>query len=220
MMVLALLLTAASAQIDIYTGGSYRGRARDKIDCRGALTCTVDGGVAYFSADGGSSGSSLPTPPACNDGGSALGWDGGAFTCGAVSGLPTPPVCGSVGWDGGAFTCGTSEAWHTIGASGEPSYESSWANFGGAFGDAGFSLTGGRVYMRGMVKSGTSDGTCSTAFIFTLPTGFRPPSNANFIIAANGAAGVVGVLSDGRVCSQTGSAIWTSLDGINFSVSP
>ncbi len=78
-----LFIGDAQAQIDVRQNGTYVGRARDIIDCRGSLTCSVDSGVAYLSGDGGTSGGSGVTPAGLcgNDGIHALGWDGGAYYC-------------------------------------------------------------------------------------------------------------------------------------------
>lgn len=100
----ALICSVALAQTEVFNEGVLQGRAA-KSDCIGTgISCGVASGKWNINVTG------LPTPPVCADGGAALGWDGGAFTCHAMAGgssLPTPPVCNdggcALGWDGGAF---------------------------------------------------------------------------------------------------------------------
>lgn len=69
------------------------------------------------------------------------------------------------------------ESWHEIGATGEPAFENSWANVGGAddetlaFRKDGFH----HLHFKGYIDSGTiTDGTT----VFTLPTTHRPKKTA------------------------------------------
>jgi hypothetical protein len=80
----ALLPFDTYAQIDIRNDGGYVGRARDILDCRGGLTCFVDAGVAYLRSPASGGGSGTTPAGLCGDGGSALGWDGGAYYCADV----------------------------------------------------------------------------------------------------------------------------------------
>ncbi len=76
---LAMLL--AQSPIYIRNDGGYVGRALDGVDCYG-VTCSQSGSRLRIQGSGGSSG---PMPSGlCGDGGSALGWDGGAFYCADV----------------------------------------------------------------------------------------------------------------------------------------
>lgn len=65
------------------------------------------------------------------------------------------------------------EAWHEVGASGEPAFQNSWANVGGSNDETlGYRLEGNRkLHLKGYIDSGTTtDGTV----IFTLPSDYRP----------------------------------------------
>ena len=55
---IVLLLTLSLGQIDVRSDGGYVGRARNILDCRGGLACSVDAGVAYLNASGISGGGS------------------------------------------------------------------------------------------------------------------------------------------------------------------
>lgn len=71
----------AFAQIDIRNDGGYVGRARDILDCRGGLRCSVDAGVAYLTSPASSGSSGVAPVARCDTPGTALGWDGGAYFC-------------------------------------------------------------------------------------------------------------------------------------------
>lgn len=65
------------------------------------------------------------------------------------------------------------EAWHEIGATGEPAFQNSWANEGTATNEtAAFRKTPQNILsLKGYIDSGTtSDGTV----LFTLPAAYRP----------------------------------------------
>jgi hypothetical protein len=62
------------------------------------------------------------------------------------------------------------DPWHLVGAAGEPAFQNSWVNYGGAYAPAAFrKMPDGTVRLRGTVKSGTN-----ASAIFTLPVGYRP----------------------------------------------
>jgi hypothetical protein len=78
------------------------------------------------------------------------------------------------------FTKWLLEAWNKIGqvqewvdvgwSSGEPAFENSWANAGGAYETAAFYKDPyGRVHLKGRIGTGTAATTA-----FTLPAGYRP----------------------------------------------
>ncbi len=71
----------------------------------------------------------------------------------------------------------------------------------------------GRVYLKGIVKSGTI-GTS----IFTLPVGYRPDEVMTYPIVSNGVYGYVTINTDGTVVCTSGSNASVSLSGINFFV--
>lgn len=108
----------------------------------------------------------------------------------------------------------TVEAWREIGAGGQPAFENSWVNFGGAFQTVAFYKDPtGRVHLKGLLKSGTV-----TATAFTLPTGYRPAARAMFMVNSNAAVGRVDVYADGSVKVEQGNNAWVGLDGISFRV--
>lgn len=110
----------------------------------------------------------------------------------------------------------TPEAWHVIGAAGEPAFQNGWLNFGGTFDTAGYRKDPlGRVHLKGKIKSGTGNTT-----IFTLPAGYQPAAGKIFsVVTASGAghvAGRVDVYPDGRVVLLVGGNIALSLENVSF----
>lgn len=104
---IALLLALSLGQIDVRNDGGYVGRARDILDCRGGLACSVDAGVGYISAAGisGGGGGTSPSAVCGMDAGSALAWDGGAYYCTPI----THPIQVTVGTcDAGTYLTGIS----------------------------------------------------------------------------------------------------------------
>lgn len=73
-----------------------------------------------------------------------------------------------VAWSGGAEYL-VEEDWHEVGAGGEPAFQNSWANKGGAYETLAFRKVGNVVWLKGSVGAGSLNTT-----IFTLPTGYRP----------------------------------------------
>jgi sorbitol-specific phosphotransferase system component IIA len=57
-----------------------------------------------------------------------------------------------------------------------PTLLNSWVNYGGTMQPAQYKRIGDRVYIRGVVKSGTGSP------IFTLPAGYRPPYDIGFTV--------------------------------------
>jgi len=93
-----------------------------------------------------------------------------------------------------------------------PTLTNSWANYSAVFNDAAYGKNGfGQVFLRGLVKSGTS----ATA-IFTLPIGYRPIREHIFIVDAAEALGRIDVFPGGEVKLIVGSNGYVSLDGISF----
>ena len=104
------------------------------------------------------------------------------------------------------------EAWHVVGGAGEPAFQNSWVNFGGAYATAAFYKDHlGIVHLRGLVKDGIGPA------IFTLPAGYRPAVREIFAIVAGGDTfGRVDVDPSGAVERMTGSVSYFSLSGVTF----
>jgi hypothetical protein len=108
---------------------------------------------------------------------------------------------------------GDVESYHLVGGAGEPAFQNSWANFGGAHATAGFYIQpDGWVRLKGLVASGTDNTT-----IFTLPSGYRPPVNIPFTSISNGTVCTIEVDPTGTVGKTSGgSNAHVSLAGITF----
>lgn len=111
------------------------------------------------------------------------------------------------------------EAWHVVGNSGEIAFENSFSNYG----TSGFQLAAykkdplGRIHLRGLLARGSA--ALSTS-IFTLPAGYRPAKNSEFVVMANEKFAHLEVTSGGVVqMIAADSATWYTyftLDGISF----
>jgi lysophospholipase L1-like esterase len=95
----------------------------------------------------------------------------------------------------------------------------SWVNFdaaGTGFYEPAFMKDEtGRVWLRGLAKSGT----IGTNAIFKLPPGFRPGMQMHITTASNAAGGTIGVieiLPDGTVRAPVGNTAYVSFDNISF----
>lgn len=112
-----------------------------------------------------------------------------------------------------------SDPWHYVGATGEPAFLNSWANYGYEYSPACFRKIDGWVILQGMIKSGSIG-----ANAFTLPAGYRPTSKLIFMTAgSDGTGGGVAayrkdINSVGGVQIYNGSNNWQSLNGITFFV--
>lgn len=110
-------------------------------------------------------------------------------------------------------------AWNVIGASGQPAFQNSWANFptGGWPSMAFFRDSEGWVHLRGLVTGGVNGTT-----ICTLPVGYRPafPYNFNIVGSDTFAFGEVRpdgtVLVSGPLAASAGT--WYALANICFPV--
>jgi hypothetical protein len=110
----------------------------------------------------------------------------------------------------------TMDTWHTVGNSGEPAFQNSWTHYGAPFPQAGFrKFPDGKVKLRGLVKGGAV-GT----YVFTLPVGYRPPTQPIFACDSNsGIHARVDVYSTGEVlvsATSTGAPGYLSLANIEF----
>jgi len=77
-----------------------------------------------------------------------------------------------------------------------PTLLNSWVNFGSDYTPVGYSMEGGRVWLRGLIKSGTLN-----ADAFVLPAAFRPAHNIVF-----GTAGGANSIGTGRIWAATSTA--------------
>lgn len=107
------------------------------------------------------------------------------------------------------------EAWHVVGAAGEPAFQNSWVNWGAPFASAGYYRDVNYwVRLQGVVRTGTDNTT-----IFTLPADYRPPFACHFSVSSNNTIAYLRVGTDGTVRKVTGgSNIYVSLDGVTFPV--
>jgi hypothetical protein len=127
------------------------------------------------------------------------------------------------------------EAWHEIGAAGEPGFNDSgfcsWTNFDPTnFATAAFARDRhGIVRLKGRVKavdgSGCNFGAPEDQLIFTLPPGYRPEKRDAEPVLTNFAFGRVNVDVGGQVSvdpptTETNARVWLSLDGIAFRCLP
>lgn len=109
------------------------------------------------------------------------------------------------------------EVWHAIGGTGEPAFTNSWVNFGGTEQTAAFYKDRERVYLRGLIKSGTLNSVA-----FTLPVGYRPTATETFPIKVGGnAIGVCIITAAGAVSIYVlgGTNAEATLSGISFRIS-
>jgi hypothetical protein len=109
------------------------------------------------------------------------------------------------------------EAWHVVGAAGEPAYTNGWKAYPSGWGVPSFQKDpAGTVRLRGL-----ADPSVATAqTIFRLPVGYRPTARTLYAVDHGGALGRLDVDPDGTVQLVTGAlgvAGFTQLDGITFS---
>lgn len=111
----------------------------------------------------------------------------GVITWGATFKVPltaasaTPAIRGVLQATQGGRAAGSDEDWHEVGATDEPAFQNSWANY--ALGDATaafLKLTSGLVVIKGSIKSGANGTTA-----FTLPAGYRPALRLRFAGTGN-----------------------------------
>lgn len=117
---------------------------------------------------------------------------------------------------------GIPEYVHFVGDVDEPAFQNSWENYDGSPSPAGRSVgfyrDRGRVYLTGIMKTGSS-GTVA----FAMPDGYWPLAAVDFTempgVAAGGPCGVR-ISADGEVSVQnygtSAVSTWCSLDGVSF----
>ena len=96
-----------------------------------------------------------------------------------------------------------------------PTLLNSWVNFDGGYLQAGYFKDGsGRIYLQGLIKSGTVGSAA-----FNLPVGYRPTNQLLFCSVSYHPANParVDIASNGNVIIQIPTDNrYVSLDGINF----
>ena len=91
------------------------------------------------------------------------------------------------------------------------SFLNSWVNYGAPYYNAAFRKIGTRVYLRGVIKSGTG---ATTAFI--LPAGYHPASSVRSGGDSNTGWSSVIVDSSGNVVPTPSAPTYFSLDNTSF----
>jgi hypothetical protein len=131
----------------------------------------------------------------------------------------TGPVGPATGAAGGALagnypnpTLAPIEAWHEVGAAGQPAFQNGWTNFGAPWSTAAFAKdSAGFVHLKGTLTAGTFG---FGAAAFTLPAGYRPAQNFFLPVAVqrNAYIDTAGVIS----FAQVGAETTVGLDGLVF----
>lgn len=93
-------------------------------------------------------------------------------------------------------------------------FQNSWVNFGGTRQDVQYRKVGDLVEVRGAMKDGTNNTTA-----FTLPAGFRPPADMDFICRDNSALAIINIETDGEFKTFSAGNTLTSFY-VSFSVTP
>jgi len=108
------------------------------------------------------------------------------------------------------------EAWHEIGAPGQPPFLNGWTNTGLSYVPAAgyYKDPFGVVHLKGDIKSGII-----TTTAFRLPVGYRPGHELDEVILQSPGSGADLYISpDGYVNVDTGSNSTAFLDGVTFRV--
>jgi hypothetical protein len=113
------------------------------------------------------------------------------------------------------------ESWHEVGATGQPSFDAPWANYGNGYETIGFRKDrDGLVHLKGGASSPTN--LASQTTIFTLPVGYRPSKHKVFSVASTDGTGslslgAIEVWPDGtiHVYPDTNDR-YVSLDGVTY----
>lgn len=117
---------------------------------------------------------------------------------------------------------------HVVGATDEPAFQNSFANYHSTWASCRFFKINGRVYIEGTVFSTLATANGATGIIFVLPVGYRPPGTGQHMFSMQGQAGVsrIDVAPNGAVTNQSnsgyntaataGGSYFLSLAGINF----
>jgi microcystin-dependent protein len=126
----------------------------------------------------------------------------------------TAGTWGDQGWKVSS-TPVTMDAWHWVGAAGEPAFQNSWVNYSAraSWEQCSFrKYPDGKVRLRGLISTGAAATT-----IFQLPVGYRPPAPLIFACDTNSNAHVrVNVQTDGTINAANSSPSYLSLANIEF----
>lgn len=117
------------------------------------------------------------------------------------------------------------EAWHTVGDTGEPGFQHSWANTGLGISPQSASFMkdqDGVVHLRGQIASGVVSTDPSSGTAFTLPAGYRPTGGDRYfsVLTTNGSNVItpawIGINPSGNVVVGVGDNHFVALDDISF----
>lgn len=103
------------------------------------------------------------------------------------------------------------EAWHEVGAAGQPAFQGGWTNFGSGFTTMAFAKdSAGFVHLKGTVTGGAF----FPAIVFTLPAGYRPAQSLALGVAIERDA-TVSTTGDVQLF-QSGAETNAGFDGLSF----
>lgn len=88
-----------------------------------------------------------------------------------------------------------------------------WTAVGAPYAEPGFYRQGGTVFLQGRVAAGAVG-----LAILTLPEGYRPAAEQQFLQLNIDGNAPVSVAPNGEIKLLSGTTTWVSLDGINFKV--
>jgi len=103
-----------------------------------------------------------------------------------------------------------------------PLMANGWVSYAAPYGPAQYRKVGDEVQLRGLIQSGSPP----SSTMFTLPVGYRPQHQLIFTQACSAGTAEVRVDTPGTVAcpsaypATAAPAVWTSLSGIQFSVTP
>jgi hypothetical protein len=88
----------------------------------------------------------------------------------------------AAGLEGRVTALETVEDWHVVGGAGEPAFQNSWVDNGGALAPTRFRAVRGDTEVQIAVKNGVN-----ATVVFTLPAGYRPSADLWFAGVGSGA---------------------------------